>query len=100
MSTTDSTFDEVIDSLNGFDELAIQSAAGVSLDALLEKARLHAVRTVVAIHIMRTSEPRMKYAAAYRQAMEMSMKAVQEYFAEPPRDPDPSNPDSEVGKGS
>lgn len=98
MPRTEKTFDEVIDSLNGYDELAIASATGSSLDTLLQKAKLHAVRCVIAMDIARESEPKLKYGLAYKQAMEMPMREVQDYFTGD-EEVTPDEPDTESGKG-
>lgn len=102
MSTTEVTFDEFIDSLTGFDELAIKNHTKLPLSKLLASDELHASRAVIALHKLKEeSQPNTPkgYAAAYKAAMEMPFKEVRTYFAEDPADVDPDDPDSESGKG-
>jgi hypothetical protein len=101
MSTTDQTFDELLDSLTGYDEMAIKSVAKVPMSHLLETDPILGSRHAIAIHQMRQSgqEGPKSYAAHYKAAMDLPLKDVRTYFAEEPEDVDPTDPDSESGKG-
>ncbi|WBQ02941.1 hypothetical protein [Kribbella sp. CA-293567] len=99
-TTTELTFDEVLDSLTGYDELAIKSTTDVPLSKMLAADSVHALRAVIGIHTLReTGKSGSKaYQAAYKAAMEMPLSQVRQYFAEPPGDPIPDEPDSTAGK--
>lgn len=96
MAVTDKTFDEVLNSLNGFDEIALEKATGKTLDALIDGHKILMMRAVVAIDISRTENTR--YQDAYQKAMLMPMGEIPEYFTEPPDEVMPETPDSELGK--
>jgi hypothetical protein len=101
VATTDMTFDEALDSLTGYDELGVKQAAGMPLNKLLSADEIHAIRCVVAVVEQRKNgKPGSKgYAEAYKAAMGLTLKDVRTYFAEAAEEFDPSDPDSESGKG-
>lgn len=100
MATTDMTFDEMIDSLSGYDELGIKQLVQTPLSKLLQADELHATRCLVAVHLNREAggQGSKDLKKAYEQALGLSFKEVRTYFAEPVEEFDPSDPDSESGK--
>lgn len=100
-TTTELTFDELLDSVTGYDEIAIKAAAQVPLSTLLTTDAMQAMRAVIAVHQLRDTGAEMgpkAYYAQYKLAQEMPTKAVRTYFAEPAKDPIPDEPDSPAGK--
>lgn len=96
MAVTEKTFDEVLNSLNGFDEIALEKATGKTLDALIDGHKILMMRAVVAIDISRTED--IKYQDAYQKAMLMPMGEIPEYFTEAPDEVMPDEPVTELGK--
>jgi hypothetical protein len=99
MATVERSGSEVFDSLTGYDEIAIEKAAGSPVEVLQENRKVLLLRCLVAVDIMRESQPKVTYPLAYKQAMEMTISEVNDYFdASDENDIDPDDPDSEPGK--
>lgn len=101
----DQTADEFFLSLNGFDEIAIARAFGQDISDMVnqeqpDRARpFMFIRALVFVHKRRTSEPKIKDAQAFDQAMRMPQAELQEYFADDEADDlDPDDPDTDQGK--
>jgi len=91
---------EMIGSLTGFDEIAIEKATGHTIEWMSgHDHEIQLMRAVAAVQLAR-AEAGPKYADAYRQAMGMKQSEVLSYFAPEPEDAMPDDPDSEVGKGN
>lgn len=101
MATTDVTFDEMLDSITGFDELGISQLAGQPLVALLQADPIRATRVLIAVHTQRETGGQGPKAlkAELDKANGLPFKAVRTYFAESVEEFDPANPDSASGKG-
>lgn len=93
MSNTDLTADEFFDSLTGYDEIAIGKAFG-DLESLREKPFTF-LRALVFVDLKRQGnrDPEAKQAA-----LELTIGALGEYFADDEPEVDPDDPDSESGK--
>lgn len=98
MAVTEKTFDEVLNSLTGFDEIALEQATGKQFDKLINDHKFLMMRAIVAVDIQRTEGT--KYRDAHQKAMEMPMSEVVEYFTEAPDEVMPEAPETEVGKES
>ena len=94
MSATDMTAEDVINSLTGFDEIAIETHFGVSLTDL-ERKPTTALRAC--IFVVKTREG-MSAADAKQAAMGMPLGEANDYFASD-EEIDPDDPDTESGKG-
>jgi hypothetical protein len=79
--------DELAESLNGFEELAIQKAFGLTLDHLEEQGTI-AVRAFAFIEFKREGQ---KDAAAHKAAMEMTLRELTDRYPELAED-DAANP--------
>lgn len=105
MSTTDKTADELFGTLTGFDELAIAKHFHTPVQSLIPDPDDRRggpspwvyFRALVFIDLRRGGT---KDADAYKQAMELSVRDAQEYFADPTPDMDAEDPDTDLGKGS
>jgi hypothetical protein len=97
---TDLTFDEMVDTLTGYDEIAIQGVTGKALETLLRTNALHATRCAIAVHLMREAggQGAKAFKTEYDKAMGLSIREVRTYFAKPADDVMPDEPDSESGK--
>lgn len=95
MSTTDKTGDEVFDSLTRPDEIAIAEAFGSPVLRLAQQDELALTRGLILIDLRRGGTHAKE---ARRQAFEMPVVEVLDYFADEPEDLDPTDPDSEPGK--
>lgn len=102
---TDLTLSEVIDSMNGFDEIAVEKkfddfnlydVIGADGD-IRPRDMVKALR--VGIFLVRRSEGLNDH-QAYEAVMEMPSSQVNGFFAEEPDEIDPEDPDTEAGKDS
>lgn len=95
MAQTTATVDEIIDSLTGHDEVAIQAAFGHDITELAQSHRTLFLRAAIAIHDSRETTDSVR--VTYKRAMDMRMGDVSEYFSDA-QDAIPDEPDSESGK--
>lgn len=79
--------DELAESLNGFEELAVQKAFGFSLDQLEGQGTI-AVRAFAFVEFKRDGQ---KDPAAYKAAMEMTLRELTDRYPELAED-DAANP--------
>lgn len=95
MPLSELTPTEMVESLNGFEEIAINKVFGATITALPEKDPTMFARALVFVAIKRqgSNDPEAKAAV-----LEMPIKAVQDYFEPEADDVDPEDPDSESGK--
>lgn len=96
MSVVDISANEMVGSLTGFEELAIQKAFGINVNDLGKQGTL-ALRAAVFSHLRRGGA---KDRDAYNQAMELPLREVQEYFADEEPEVDPEEPVTDQGKDS
>jgi len=93
-----STATEVIASLTGYDEIAIEQTAGRTIEEMAGTGRdLQLTRSLAAVLVSREQE--IKYAEAYKQVMGKRQSELGELFEDEPDDAFPDEPDSEAGKG-
>lgn len=89
---------ELLDSLTGFEELAIEKATGRMLEDLIRQDRdIQLLRVANAVQFTR-DDPKLKFSDAYKRAMELPQKSLRDAFESEPDDALPDEPDSEVGK--
>ena len=75
--TTETTLAEIMDSINGYDELGIEKELERGIESLSDNSTLM-VRAAVAIHRTREGD---KHHVAWKFAMELKMKDLMGYFA-------------------
>lgn len=89
------TSEEMVESLTGYEEIAIAKAFGSEVFDLAEHRPMTFLRACVFAHERRTGK---NDADAKKAAMDLSIKATQEYFTEEPDEVMPDEPASAVGK--
>lgn len=94
MSTAQESFDEHLDSLTGYEELAISSRFGFDIVTLLQRAPSMAGRALIFTAKARDGEAE----AAYKAAMSLPMREVDGYFAPDEAEVDEDEPETEQGK--
>ena len=97
MSTIDQTGKEVLESVTGFEEIAIVKAFGLTVEALSsdKSRRLTFARSMVFIVFKRQGK---KDAEAKDAALALTIKQVNEFFVPEPDDVDEDDADSDAGK--
>jgi hypothetical protein len=96
MSATDKTAEEVMQSLTGFDEIAIAQRFGAKVLKIAKEDETSFLRSLVFIEKRREG---LKDGDAWQAVMEMPLAEVQEYFPDDDEF-DPDEPDTASGKGS
>ena len=100
------TANETIDSLTGWEEIAIEKSSGKTLEMMQDKAKpnnvlmLRCLGAVLKWRENLAADPAAGFHAAYSEVMGMSQGSVGDLFGEEPDDLVPAEPDSEVGKDS
>lgn len=97
MSTTELTFDEALDSVTGFEEMAVRVATKKPLNAWLEQDPVYATRLLIAALATR-GEGAAAFRAEMDKVMALPLREVRTYFADEPEDVIPEEPDSDAGK--
>jgi hypothetical protein len=97
MSATDKTANEVFESLNGFDEIAIKVQFGQTVNELAGPAE--AVTFLRALIFTEHRRAGMKDHPAWEAAMNMRVGDVRDYFADDDEDRIPDQPVTDSGKG-
>lgn len=92
MSQTEHTAEDVLDSLSGFDEIAIATAFGHTVAVLVQDHQSTFARALVFILKRRDG---LSDVEAYQASMEMPLKAVLAYFAEDSEESGKDEPVSE-----
>lgn len=87
---------EVMETLTGYDELAIEKAFGAEIEALIDRGS--GLRYLRALAFVQELHKGAKHDEAKRTAMELTSKALGERFREPDPDDDPDLPGSAAGK--
>lgn len=96
MTTTKLSASALVDSLTGFEEIAIEKHMGIDPYVDGQTKPLRALRALLFVQGTREG---LTAPEARQRAMEMPMSAVQDHFVEEePEDLDPDNPDTETGK--
>jgi hypothetical protein len=95
--------EEVVNSLTGWDEIAIEQASGKTLEQMQEKHQILMVRCLAAIlewrEKLEAGDAAAKYATVYREVMDRPQHQVTEMFdMDQAEDVMPDEPDSETGK--
>lgn len=95
MSTTEKklTWNEHVELLTGFDELAIEKAFGTDFDNLRESMMLRALVFIVEKRAGANDKD------AYKAVMERSLKAITEHFSNEPDEVNDDDPITESGNG-
>lgn len=99
MSTSGMTYDEISESVTGFDELATEKHFGIDLYTDGEAKPVKLLRALVFVHMRHqgTSDETAK-----QQVMGMPLGEVNAYFDSPPADADDDDepdPETDSGKG-
>jgi hypothetical protein len=89
------TAEDFVGTLSGWDEIAIEKAFGEDF-LTLRKRGTTMVRALVFVAFKRQGQ---KHDEAYRSAMDMPMSDLENYFAEEEPELDPSEPETDQGKG-
>lgn len=97
MSTANMTFEEMSESITGFDELAIEKHIGIDLYTDGQAKPVLMLRALVFVHLRRALNNDVE---ARKQVMEMTIKQVNGYFDAAPEDFNPEEPDSESGNAA
>lgn len=92
---TDQSVDDLLNSLTGFDELAINKAFGADVFDLAERQPTMYVRALIFIHFTRAGQDA---GAAKKASMGMTIKQAQDFFPEGDEEFDPETPVTEAGK--
>lgn len=96
MSDDKITASEMLQTLTGFEELAIEKHMGVDPYADGERKPLKVMRALTFVNATRQGLDAVK---ARQQAMDMPMSQVQEQFADEEPELDPENPETPAGEG-
>lgn len=94
------SFSDMVGSLTGYEEVAIEERFGEPVGRLMRAALTKAGRALIFIEEQRKGA---KPADAYKTAMGMRLTDVNDCFFDEDEDEDdvdPDNPDSELGKGA
>jgi hypothetical protein len=94
------TLQEAIESLTGWEEIAIEQAAGYTIEKMNDEDNPRSIllaRSVAAV--VKSREDDVKYAEAYRAVMGMKQSEVLGFFAEAEEEPVEHDPITEPGKG-
>jgi hypothetical protein len=92
------SFSDMVGSLTGYEEVAIEERFGQPVGHLMRAALTKAGRALIFIDEQRKGA---KAPAAYKAAMELRLEQVNERFFDDDEDADdfdPDNPDTELGK--
>lgn len=95
--TTKITASEMVQSLNGFEELAIEKHMGIDPYADGERKPMAVMRAMV--FVLRKREGATDQEAR-QAAMEMPMGVLKDIFEDEPEELDPENPETPAGEGS
>lgn len=96
MSQTEKTAEEVMESLTGFDEIAVAKAFDAEIITLAEHHQTKFLRALVFVECRRVGQTD---AEAWQSCMALSLKAAQDYFAADD-EVDADDPETEAGKGA
>ena len=88
--------EEFVQSLNGFEEIAIRVNFGSEWGSLAEQSPTTLTRALVFIHLKRQG---VTDEQAKQQVMAMPLSEITSYFETPIEEIDPDEPETEQGKG-
>lgn len=97
MSAEKPTFREAVNSLNGFEEVAIEKRFSMDIYTEGEERPARGMRAVLYVLFKREGDDD---SAAYHKAMSLRSEAMTEYFSAEPDELMPDEPETEVGLGS
>jgi hypothetical protein len=89
---------EMVETLTGFEEDAVEAMCGMTFDALAMKERDLKLTRVLAATKLRREDPELTPQAAYQKIQAMRQNELLAVFEDEPDDPMPDEPDSEAGK--
>lgn len=90
------TADDFFESLTGFEEIAIAKTFGGEWQELIGGKPVMFLRALAYIHFKRES---VAEGDAKKQAMNLTVKQANDFFAEDEEEPFPEEPSTESGKG-
>lgn len=93
------TANEMLESLTGFDEVAIATHFGAEALELAEKKPTMLARALAFVHMTRPEGGGMDAKTARKQAMGLTIKQANGYFAESDEEPFPEEPVTAEGEG-
>lgn len=97
MSTHTMTAEEFLESLNGFDEIAISQRFGKTVTALANEGdQMTLARALVFVAKRRDG---LNDGDSYQACMTLTLREVNEYFAVEPDEAMPEEPETPEGKG-
>lgn len=91
------TVSEAMNSVTGFDELAVEKHFGFDLYQIADEKPLMSVRSMIFVDLRHQGVADKE---AHEKALSMTLGEVEAYFEDEPEDAMPDDPDSESGKGS
>lgn len=97
------TVDEVVDSLTGYDELAIEERFGSDINTLLNVNPVKGMRALAFVVIKRqneTADVKNPAGKAFEQIMKSPMTAINDHFGDEPDEVMADEPVTEAGKGA
>ena len=94
---TETTLSEMVESLTGYDELAIEKHFGAPISDLMNSKPTTGIRGLIFVHKTREN---FSAVDAKKQAMELPMRGAMDYFASDEQEPLPEEPVTEQGKDS
>lgn len=93
--THELTMEEYSETITGFEEIAIAKHFGEDWSTLPESKPTMFMRALIFTDLVREGDDPK---TAKRRALEMTLKAANEYYAEPEDEPVPDDPITESGK--
>lgn len=96
-AATDITVEEMLNSLTGFDEIAVSKAFGLDVFTLLDTTTITGGRALVFVHKRRQG---MSDTEAKAAALSMTVRETDAYFAAEPTEIDAEAPETDAGKDS
>lgn len=97
VDTARPTVDELLNSLTGYDELAITKAFDKSIFELAEQAASHYLRALIFVTELRAGK---KADEAKKSVLSLTIRQAQDFFSDEPDEPTPDAPITSAGKGS
>ncbi len=92
------TADEMFESLNGFDEIAIRQRFGVPIGSLAKEAETEPFQFIRALAFVAERRAGKPDDEAFNAAMTLSGRDALAYFHDQPIELDPTDPDTAPGK--
>lgn len=96
MSTSEKTYEETLESLDGYEELAIKAQFGEGLGTYIGDGTSTDRRALIFIELKRGGATAKD---AHSQVIKMRLGEVQDYFADEPVEEDPADPEPVTSSG-